>query len=110
WLSAQRGRILDGTLIRRLETNLFDCTNLRQHLQAALQPVPGAEGFSFILPARQLPSPLPEHWRVSEGPDVNQVRVNVTGPLEALLRDHYESPVKCAGQLPSGFLPAGLYP
>lgn len=110
FLRANRRAILDGTLIRKLETNLFHCDLLLQHLQATLAPPQGEDSFSFTMPARHLPAQLPENWQVTASDKPGRVQIRVRGELEALLRDYYASPVKCAGQLPSGFKPAGLYP
>ena len=100
--------ILNSTLIRKLENNLFDNSNLFQTNSAVLSPVEG-ETLSFTLPTRKLPEKIPATWHVIA---INEKlsKVEVTGNLEAMLPDSYKGSVNCAGQLPSGFNPAELYP
>jgi acetoacetyl-[acyl-carrier protein] synthase len=51
--------ILSGTLVRKLEDNLFDNSALYYH-----HPLKASEGSELILPKRRLPSPLPEGWQL----------------------------------------------
>ena len=46
---------------------------------------------------------------ITEG-DGNTLHVTVDGPVDVMLEDFHSSPVNYAGQLPSGFDPAELYP
>ena len=94
--------ILSGTLIRQLEDNLFDADNLYLHNALNVQ-----EGSELILPLRRLPT-LPEGW-VAEPLDGRHVRVRVAAAHKMMLPGSRVSPVKAAGQLPSGFQPEKLY-
>ncbi|MCB1669539.1 MAG: beta-ketoacyl synthase [Pseudomonadales bacterium] len=110
FLDAISDRILEGTLIRRLEKNLFDPDHIPFHKSITLsgrntQPV------EFVLSRRHLPEPLPEGWQVSDDPDhPGKLHVVATDHLEVLLSCQRESDVNTAGQLPSGFDPEVLYP
>jgi len=108
FLTFHRELILNSTLIRKLENNLFDNTKLLQHASSVLSPVEG-ETLSFKIATRRLPEQIPANWQISALND-RESRVDVTGNLEALLPDSYRGSVNCAGQLPSGFDPAELYP
>ena len=107
FLAFNRELILNSTLIRKLENNLFDNSKLLQHCNVVLAPTEG-ESLSFTIPTRKLPKKTPANWQVSTLNDkVSTIKVN--GNLEALLTDSYSGSVNCAGQLPSGFNPAELY-
>ncbi|MCW7552367.1 beta-ketoacyl synthase [Endozoicomonas gorgoniicola] len=95
--------ILSGTLIRQLEDNLFDADNLYLHNALNVQ-----EGSELILPVRRLPA-LPEGWVTEPLADGKHVRVRVTATHKMMLPGSRVSPVKAAGQLPSGFQPEKLY-
>lgn len=108
FLTFNRELILNSTLIRKLETNLFDNSSLLQHCNVVLAPAVG-EALSFTIPTRKLPEHMPANWQVSALTDkVSSIEVN--GSLDAMLADSYSGSVNCAGQLPSGFNPAELYP
>ncbi len=108
WLLQARDEILAGTLIRKLEKHLFDHENLRYHINTTLTP--GAEGLNFIMPTRDLPVAIPPNWQLATVPENSKMtRVEVHGPLDALLGDVRRGSVQSAGQLPSGFDPQKLY-
>lgn len=96
--------ILSGTLIRQLETNLFDNNALYYH-----QPFKADKGSELILPKSRLPRPLPENWQVEELNDGRNVRVCFSGLQTLMLPSTRSGSVNAAGQLPSGFDPAALY-
>ncbi|WP_062270102.1 beta-ketoacyl synthase [Endozoicomonas arenosclerae] len=96
--------ILAGTLIRKLENNLFDNNALYYH-----HPLKAAEGSELILPKRRLPAPLPEGWQVEELADGRNVKVRFSGLQSLMLPATRAGAVNAAGQLPSGFDPADLY-
>ncbi|WP_252179831.1 beta-ketoacyl synthase [Endozoicomonas sp. 4G] len=96
--------LLSGTLIRQLETNLFDNNALYYH-----RPLKAAEGSELVLPKRRLPRPLPENWQVEELADGRNVRVRFCGVQSLMLPSTRAGSVNAAGQLPSGFDPADLY-
>lgn len=97
--------ILDGTLIRRIESNHYDCDAVPTGKKAQLalnQPI------QFTLKKAQLPDTLPEGWQVEEN-DSKTVNVTVQESLDAIFPDTYQSKVTSAGQLPTGFNPAHYY-
>ncbi len=97
-----------GTLIRRLESNLFDPQAVPYHKRATLQSTADAP-ISFLLRTQHLPDAVPAHWQLSGGPD-GLVRVQVQGSFDILTENLRRSEVNTAGQLPSGFDPKALYP
>lgn len=101
-----RQRILDHTLIRRIENALFGAEGIPANRQAQLDlDTP----LVFHTRRRQLPEPLPAHWQVREL-DRRQVEVTVpSGSLDVLLPERRAAQVRAAGQLPSGFEPSELY-
>lgn len=102
-----RAGIDASTLIRRIE--LWDPDNVRTHRAAKLMPVEDDSPFEFLLNRRQVPSFIPPNWEV-QAVNERQVRVTVTGKLDAMLVDHQVSKVGSAGQIPTGYQPGGLYP
>lgn len=104
---AARQYILDHTLIRKIENNLFDPTSILQQRTAQLGNA-GGEPISFIVKRNQLPDIIPHNWEVKEG-EGSKVLVKVRGELDVLFPDYRDSRVKSAGQLPSGFDPEKLY-
>lgn len=110
YLAAIDQQLLDGTLVRRLESNLFDPAHIAFNKRITLggkQP----EFLEFVLSKRHLPDPLPAGWQISE--DANhpgKVQVLVANELEVLLTCQRSSEVTTAGQLPRGFDPEALYP
>ena len=100
-----RTYIDNHTLIRRIE--LFDPETIRWNREASLAAT-GAP-LEFVIAKRQLPSVLPDGWRIDEHV-AGSVKVTVEGKLKALLPDRRESRVSSAGQAPTGFDPAALYP
>ena len=109
WLIQNKQALLDATLIRKLESRLYDPASQRHHNRTRLAPEDGQETMSFTLKKRHLPMHIPENWQVTEG-DGNTLHVTVDGPVDVMLEDFHSSPVNYAGQLPSGFDPAELYP
>ncbi len=101
-----RQAVLDGTLIRRIESNHFDpdaapCNNFLR-LEAT------GEALKFVTRRRSLPPTLPTDWVVTELEE-GKVRVEIAGSAEGLVPNVRSIPVKSAGQLPTGFEPASLY-
>ncbi|MBU2710459.1 beta-ketoacyl synthase [Zooshikella harenae] len=92
------------TLIRKLESNLFDPSALLHHQKLGL-----AAGSVIQVKTRQLPSPLPAHWRLLKEEDgISHVELM---SAETLLQPAFrQAIVNSAGQLPMGFNPAELYP
>ncbi len=103
-------QVLSGTLVRRIESSYFDVDALHWQSRATLSSdsLESTKDMSFIMPANQLPSILPENW-TAEAVDEKQVRITVTGSLEVKLDNVRDFPVKAAGQLPTGFDISKLY-
>lgn len=108
FLAAHRQQLLDGTLIRKLETNLFDPARLPMHSPLALEAADGAP-LRFTLSARKMPAVLPSSWQVISN-DGKSCVIEVQGALDVMVKDSFHSPVNTAGQLPTGFAPEKLYP
>jgi len=96
-----------GTLIRKLENNLFDPERLLYHKRATLlagddQPV------SFTIKRQHLPDHIPLGWLISEA-EPGHLHVEIPTSMEVLTENWRKSAVNTAGQLPSGFDPRLLY-
>ncbi|WP_105104412.1 beta-ketoacyl synthase [Microbulbifer pacificus] len=96
--------VLQGTLVRELESRFYDYRHCHFHQPAELR---SDGGFTFEMSARQLPSPLPEGWRV-EPLDNGRVRIRAA-ELSVMLDSYREIAVASAGQLPTGFEPGDQY-
>jgi acetoacetyl-[acyl-carrier protein] synthase len=99
--------ILNHTLIREIEANLFDSESIPIQKRAILEPQ-GRSGTSFLIRKSQCPADIPSNWLVEDYSD-QQLRIEVNGTLDVLIADKTSSKVLSAGQLPSGFDPARLY-
>src|SRR5690606_32560786 len=96
-----------GTLIRKLENNLFDPDNLLFHTRAVLQ-ASDDQPVTFTIKRQHLPEQIPLGWLVSEAAP-GYLRVEIPTSMEILTENFRKSPVNSAGQLPSGFDPRSLY-
>ena len=104
-------QILDGTLIRKIEKNHFDVDATPWHQKMTLSPKQNDEGtpsITFETKRKELPSPLPRTWQVTEL-DNGRVSVDIPGDIEIKHNAYRDNPIKAAGQLPTGFEPAKLY-
>ncbi len=99
--------VRDHTLIRRLETNLFDATSIPLHKRAAITGA-STEAITFSTRRINLPDNLPAEWQIRAIND-DRVEVTVEGDLDVMLNDTRSSRVMAAGQLPTGFNPESLY-
>jgi acetoacetyl-[acyl-carrier protein] synthase len=99
-------QILDGTLIRKIEKNHFDPDATPWQQKMTMQQSDSA--ICFETRARDLPSPLPRTWKITELED-KRVRVEIAGEVEIKHDSTRDNPIKAAGQLPTGFDPAVLY-
>ncbi|MDR5905367.1 beta-ketoacyl synthase [Franzmannia qiaohouensis] len=101
-----RQRVLDHTLIRRIEDPRFNEDGIPANRQAQLAlDAP----LTFRVRRRQLPDALPETWQVREI-DRHQLEVSVpAGNLDVMLPERRPAQVRAAGQLPSGFDPSRFY-
>lgn len=100
-----RQRILDGTLIRRIEH--FDPDRVPVNLGFDIGP-DGAP-VSFASHTGELPDPLPPGWIVKRIAD-GIAHLEITARTEVKIETHRKLAVQSAGQLPTGFDPAKLYP
>lgn len=99
-------RILDATLIRRIEKNHFDVDAAPWQQSVTVAPDNGST--SFLLSKRQLPSPSPATWIVESFSDTH-ARVTLADNVEVKVDSTRDMGVKAAGQLPTGFEPGELY-
>ncbi|MDO6447344.1 beta-ketoacyl synthase [Colwellia sp. 1_MG-2023] len=99
-------QILNGTLIRKIEKNHFDpdATPWQQKMTMGQSE----QAITFETKARDLPTPLPRSWTITELAD-KRVRVEIAGEFEAKHDSTRDNPIKAAGQFPTGFEPAVLY-
>ena len=97
-----------GSLIRSLESNLFDPELLPYHRSAALGSA-SDQPLEFEVRRKDLPSPLPNGWTVTDSEAPGKVRISASENFEVMLKCSRESSVHSAGQLPTGFDPADLY-
>lgn len=98
--------IRSHTLIRKLETNLFDPTAIRVNKSAKLDG--NQQDLTFTIKKAQLPAVIPDSWQLQELAN-GQVAVTCSDSLEILFPDQRSSKVNSGGQLPSGFDPGSLY-
>ena len=103
----KRRHILEHTLVRGLEPEFLDPGNVGWNCKARLTQ--GHGPVSFFVSQRDLPSRLPERWKVSEAV-AGRVRIDVPEDAEILLPVTRALEVSAAGQLPTGFDPKALYP
>lgn len=109
WLAENQASLEAGTLIRKLEGNLFNPNAIPVHTLSRMLPITDAPT-EFLLNARQLPETIPDNWKVEPLlDDKSRVKVQVTGEMVVMLPDTRTSLVQSAGQLPSGFDPEKLY-
>jgi acetoacetyl-[acyl-carrier protein] synthase len=101
-----RQRVLDHTLIRRIEDPRFNDAGLPANRKASLAlDTP----LTFRIRRRQLPDDLPPTWQVREI-DRHLLEVTVpAGQMDVMLPETRQAQVRTAGQLPSGFEPSRFY-
>lgn len=101
--------VLDGTLVRRLESRYFDpdaAPGVKK-----LAPLEASKGINqYLVSGRDLPKPLPQGW-TAEPLDEGGKQFRLTLPLEqAVFVEHNTAmAVQSAGQLPTGFEPGSHY-
>ncbi|MGB2259632.1 MAG: beta-ketoacyl synthase, partial [Porticoccaceae bacterium] len=100
-----RAEVLDGTLIRRIDS--FDPAAVPGNKKISFSHKDG-EKIVFTMVKRDLPSNCPDDWQVR---DLDDGRVEVTASAfsDYLIESHYELVSKAGGQLPRGFDPANHY-
>jgi acetoacetyl-[acyl-carrier protein] synthase len=104
---AQRRYILEHTLIRKIEGNIFNTDQVGWNKRMAMS---GRDGdLQFVTRARDLPDELPAGWTVQELGS-GKVSVSISGGCNILLPTTRKIEVSSAGQFPTGFDPGALYP
>ena len=96
-----------GTLIRKLENNLFDPERIPFYRRAQLQ-ASDEQPVSFRIRRMHLPDQIPLGWMISDAGN-GLLQVDVQGSMDVLTENTRRSPVNSAGQLPSGFDPKSMY-
>jgi acetoacetyl-[acyl-carrier protein] synthase len=99
--------LLDGTLVRKLETNLFDPQRIIQNKNFNFI-ANNEQGLQFSILNRHLPRALPQDWQMVND-NGETTSFNVSHALQVNLSQFSTSLVNTAGQLPTGFDPASLY-
>ena len=111
YLATIKPQIMDGSLVRKLETNLFDPQRIlyqRKVLLGSREQLP----VEFLINRKDMPDEIPPGWTVvavDEGRH-GKVHVHIHDNFEVLLQCYREAAVNSAGQLPRGFDPEALYP
>jgi acetoacetyl-[acyl-carrier protein] synthase len=100
-------RILESTLVRRIEQSYLDVDAAHWHKNLSMSMSP-EQPLTFVTQQKLLPEPLPANWSV-ETLDGSDVRVTLHGSCEFKVDSYRPLPVKSAGQLPTGFDPSELY-
>lgn len=110
YISSHGTELERRSLIRAVETNLFDPDHLLFHKKASLANTNG-EAFQFELAKKQLPHPLPSGWSMNQEGTSGEGKISISASenLDVLLRSYRSAKVNSAGQLPTGFDPATLY-
>ncbi|RRJ84530.1 beta-ketoacyl synthase [Aestuariirhabdus litorea] len=96
-------QLLAGTLVRKLENNLFDPEAIPLHKAFGAD-----KGSSLLVNKKRVGTPVPDHWDVSEH-DKLRVRIDLNDSQPLLVPITRRSTINSAGQLPSGFDPSVLY-
>ena len=102
-----RDTILRNTLVRKLESNLFDANAIRQNKAAKLFAT-AATPATMIIRQSRLPAILPSDWLV-EPVKNGLAHITVEHEFDIFIPGTRVSKVQSAGQLPSGFNPDNLY-
>lgn len=104
---AQAQSLLDDTLVREISADYFDTERVYSHSRADLQPA--GEALVWRMRKRDLPTPVPAHWEVSDTQD-GHVTISARDNTSVLLGNTTPCKVRVAGQLPRGFDPGAKYP
>ncbi|WP_299772247.1 beta-ketoacyl synthase [uncultured Pseudoteredinibacter sp.] len=104
----QQQDVLSRTLIRQVEQNHFDVENLSWMTPLDTHDRAG-KAMEFECRRKQLPRDLPPNWVVQDLAD-DRVSVRMEGQGRLFVPNTRIAPVQSAGQLPTGFDPANLYP
>lgn len=104
---AEKRRIREHTLVRRIEPQWFDVDAVPYNRR--LNCAPDGTPLTFVTRARNLPETIPAGWSVAELGD-GKVRVEIKEATDFLVPSTRSLAVSSAGLLPSGFEPGTLYP
>lgn len=104
---AQARTILDNTLVREIGPDYFDTERVYSHSRADLQP--GSAPVTWKMRKRDLPTPVPSHWDISDNGD-GSITVQARDNTTVFLSNATPCRVRVAGQLPTGFDPGTKYP
>jgi len=106
---AEESTVLNGTLVRRIESNFFNVENTAMGKKITLEAHPD-EPARFIIAGKDLPYPLPDHW-AAEPMDESGKRyqISIDSNQTLTLSCTSKMAVQAAGQLPSGFSPGSHY-
>ena len=102
-----RDSILKHTLVRKLESNLFDANAIQQNKVAKLFATSTTPA-TMIIRQSQLPTRIPSDWLV-EPVKNGLAHITVEHEFDIYIPGTRVSKVQSAGQLPSGFNPDNLY-
>ncbi len=101
--------ILKNTLLRRVDSDLFEADRVSYNKRVQLEPCKG-ETVSFRMTKKELPSQIPLSWKVEEiNGDPEGVRIILQESQEVYLPDSRKLKAQTVGQLPTGFDPASQY-
>ncbi len=101
-----RRQVKAGTLVRRLEASLhFDVERIPWNRR--VETAAGTT-LSFECDASELPRQTPTNWHIIVS-DSGRAKVSITDLSGFYVPDYMVSPVKSAGQLPTGFDPGKRY-
>jgi len=106
---ADEQTVLASTLIRRIEPNLFPVEQAPVGKKITLE-ADASEPAKFVIAAKDLPDPLPDHWSAEPiGDDGRRYQISINADQSLILSCTTKMPVQSAGQLPSGFEPGEYY-
>ena len=101
--------LLNQTLIRKLQTNLFDPQKVHFHSRMTVAP-DQKRGLIFDLHRKQIPGTIPPGWKIKDSPtNPDMVSVEAVDSFDILVDQFENTKVNSAGQLPTGFNPAHFY-
>ena len=104
---ALEARVLEGTLIRRIEPDHFDPDRIPVNASLGIAAPDGSTNVLNVS-AADLPNPVPHGWQVTACEN-GQVTVELPDNSQLWIETFRKLTVQSAGQLPSGFDPAALY-
>ena len=101
-------RVLDHSLVRKIEPWLFDVDRRYRQEKIEARPAEGG-GPAWIMRQEDLPETLPDSWATRPLGD-GRVEVRLVGPTTLLIPDYQRYGVRAAAFVPTGFRPETRYP